>query len=407
MKINCVKVNDLNSDILKRLDSCINDNIKLYGKYKQYLFYKKGNNIYCFDTNTNKFINGNIHSNWVECITRFYLTDCSKTISFEKFNSDIIFTNESFEIVDKIFSYDYLKERKSYFDNNKYSSNKCISNDIWDAQSDYNYGLSIIYKNDNSKELYGVVDSNYNIVFNYNENTSKIKILNGNLLLIKNKDGLSSIYDINKGCLFDFSKKIDDVIILQDDIYKLKVGEKYLLYVNGKIIEDNYDDIVFDRNILIIEKDDEVLFYDLNLNLLYKTNDKEFNKSKDNIYYKKDNHIIEHNLSNGNESIIGRKKFIKSDGSLIKTKSLKSILSKYKYYYEDNVEGEIYFFEDEMYGISIEFDDVSVIKWYKNIDDIKKAKRNICNAIINLDSSLGEFDLRKKMIKQSGGAVGV
>ena len=69
-------------------------------------------------------------------------------------------------------------------------------------------------------------------------------------------------------------------------------------------------------------------------------------------------------------------------------------------------EGEIYLFDDEMYGISVKFDDVCAIKWFKDIDSIKNAKRNIANAILNL-STLDEFDLDKKMIKQSGGQVGV
>ena len=403
MEIKSFKVNELNKDILNRFNNCFNcDSVKLLGKYKQYIFFNKDNNICCYDTFKNCFIKGNRYSNMVECIIRFDLKDCSKEVSFEVSNIGTYFTRESLELVDKIISYDYLKERNGDYFSNISSSNKCISNDIWDAQSSYHYGLSIIYKNNKGKELYGVVDSKYNIVFEYDENVSKIKRLSSKLLLIENNDGLSSIYEISYGYLFDFNNKIDSVSILNDEILKIKVGEKYQLYLHGKLFDDLYDNVTYDRNILIIEKDNMTYFYDLNFNFLYKTTEKDFYKSNDCIYYKKNNHYIEYNLFNGNKTVIGKKKFISDDGSLIK-----SNLDKYNYYYEDSIEGEVYLFEDEMYGLSITIDDVSVVKWFKTIDDIKKAKKNIATAIINFGSSLGEFDLCKKMVKQSGGTVGV
>ena len=406
MEIKCIKVSELNKDILEKFNNCFKSNdIKFIGKYMQYLFLINENKVYCFDMKKNQFVKGKYFSNWIENTITFQFTDSLNSIVFEDFNGNKIFTNSSSEIVDMIFEYDYLKKRNPYRCNSNCNSNKCISNELWQSQSSYKYGLSIIYKNDNGSELYGIADSLYNIVFDYDKNVSKINILNNKLLLIEKKDGLSSLYDINNGYLFDF-KKINSVVILDDGIYKIKVGEKYQLFINGKLINDEYDDITFDRNVLIIEKSDEVLFYDLNLNLLYKTSNKDFSKSRDCIYYKKDNNYIEHNLFNSNEIVIGRKIFKNSDGSLIKIASLKKILSKYKYYYDDMSEGEIYLFADEMYGISVKFDDVCAIKWFKDIDSIKNTKRNIANAILNL-STLDEFDLDKKMIIQSGGQVGV
>ena len=403
MEIKSLTVNELNKDILNNFNNCFGcNNIKLLGKYRQYLFFYKDDNVYCYDTNTNRFIEGNTRSNWVECIITFILKDCSKRVSFDVSNLGIHFTKESLEFIDRIYSYDYLKEKNGDYHDNTSSSNKCISNDIWDAQSSYHYGLSIIYKNVKGKELYGVVDSEYNIVFDYDENVTKIKRLSSKLLLIENKDELSSIYEIGYGYLFEFNKKVDSVSVLHDGILKIKVGEKYQLFIDGKLLDDSFDNITYDRGVIIIEKDCMIYFYDSNFNFLYKTSDKDFSKSNTCIYYKKNNQHIEYNLFNGNKTVIGKKKFISDNGSIIK-----SNLKKYKYYYEDRVEGIIYLFEDIEYGLSINIDDVCAIKWFKDIDDIKKTKKNIAMAIINLGSSSGEFDSNKKMIKQSGGAVGV
>jgi len=112
MEIKCIKVSELDKDILEKFNNCFkSNNIKFIGKYMQYLFVINENKVYCFDTKKNQFVKGKHFSNWIENTITFQFTDSLNSIVFEDFNGNKIFTNSSSEIVDMIFEYAYLKKK--------------------------------------------------------------------------------------------------------------------------------------------------------------------------------------------------------------------------------------------------------------------------------------------------------
>jgi len=265
------------------------------------------------------------------------------------------------------------------------SLKKC---DKWDAQSEYEDGLSIIYKNINGKELYGVVDTDYNVVFDYDENVKTIKILYSDLLLIGNNKGFNSVFDLGRKsymCPFEYS--FNEVERLSSDTFRVKVNDKYRLIKNGNISDEAYDDIGFDRGILILTIDNEIRFIDSDGNILYKMDRQKFLKSKEDIYYEFDFNIIKHNLFTGKEVIIGKRTFYDGDRE-IGTSSIDEILNNYNFYYIDN-EGIVRLFKTMKYGIELKSNDVSVYRWYDNKKYVYEFQKELLNnlMIMNENSS--------------------
>lgn len=73
---------------------------------------------------------------------------------------------------DNIYPSNILSNFKKQDNIHDYQSCGLESNDKWEAQSEYKYGLSIIYKNG----LYGVCDTERNIIYDYDENITYIKL---------------------------------------------------------------------------------------------------------------------------------------------------------------------------------------------------------------------------------------
>lgn len=258
------------------------------------------------------------------------------------------------------------------------SLKKC---DKWDAQSEYKDGLSIIYKIINGEELYGVVDTDYNVVFDYDENVKTIKILYSDLLLIGSNEGFNSIFDLQRNCyVCPFKYEFNEVERLSLDIFRVKVGDRYRLIRNGSISDEVYDDIGFDRGILILTIDNEIRFIDSDGNILYKLEKQKFLKSKKDVYYEFDFNIIKHNLFTGKEDIIGKRTFYDGDKK-IETSSIDEILNNYNFYYVDN-EGFVRLFKTMKYGVELKSNDVSVYRWYDNKRYVYEFQKELLNNLV-------------------------
>ena len=273
------------------------------------------------------------------------------------------------------------------------SLKKC---DKWDAQSQYNEGLSIIYKNIDGKELYGVADTDYNVVFDYDESVKTIKILYSDLLLVGNNEDLNSVFDLKRNCyVCPFKYEFNTVERLSTDIFRVKINDKYRLIKNGSISDEVYDDIGFDREILILTINDEIRFIDSDNNILYKLKKQKFLKSKKDIYYEFDSNIIKHNLLTGKEDIIGKRTFYDGDKK-IETSSVDEILNNYNFYYIDN-EGIVRLFKTMKYGIELKSNNVSIYRWYDSKKYVYEFQKSLLESLLFFDK---EKENSKKLIKK-------
>lgn len=282
---------------------------------------------------------------------------------------------------------------------------RCISNnpllktcDKWDAQSDYTYGLSIIYKCVDDDEFYGVVDQEYNVVLDYDENIKKIKIESPSIILVENKDNQSNIYDTKNGYVTSFKYQFDSVSKLENNIYRVKNNSKFRYILNGEISDCEYDNIAYDRGVIILTKEDEIIFINQENEVLYKMKKQKYFKSTEDVYYERNSSVIRHNLYTGKETIIGRRN-IYEDGNPINSESTEEMLDKYQYYFIDE-EGFVHFTDSMYYGIELESNGISVYKWFENPDDVRAFQKKLLENLINMGECETIQESKKVFIKK-------
>ena len=151
---------------------------------------------------------------------------------------------------------------------------KKISNEKWDAMSDYIFNMAIIYKDNR----YGVIDEEYNIILDLNDKYDNIKLLPNYLIFLTDKNGNNALYSKNDGFIINFDKNIkyDDIALvgknIDDNFYAIK-NEKYgLIDKCGNIkLKCEYDLIpinnILNKNFIIACKGDTTEFYDNNFNM--------------------------------------------------------------------------------------------------------------------------------------------
>lgn len=272
--------------------------------------------------------------------------------------------------------------------------------DKWDAQSKYDNGLSIIYKCNEGKELYGVVDSNYNVLFDYDENIIGIKVLSNDLILVEGKNGLNSIFDLKEGIyVVSFKYKFDEVVKLDKDIYKVEKDGKYRLVIDNEICDILYDSIAFDRGTIILTLANEIIFMDTNKNILYKLEKQQYFKSSSDVYYNSNSNIIRHNLYTDKEQIIGCNSLYDGDKE-IKDMSIEQVLNNYKYYYFDN-DGKIDLYKSEKYGIKLENNGISVNRWYDNYKYVREFQKRFLENLISIgEENFMQINQEQKVLKK-------
>lgn len=271
--------------------------------------------------------------------------------------------------------------------------------DKWDAQSEYIYGLSIIYKRTDNNEFYGVVDSKYNVVLDYDESIEKIKIESPRIILVENKDKQSNLYDIENGYITNFKYRFDSVVRLGNNIFKVKNNNKFRYILNGEISDCEYENIAYDRGVIILTNEDEITFINQDNQVLYKMKKQKYFKSTEDIYYEKNSSIIKHNLYTGEETTIGRRNIV-GNGNPIDSESVDDILEKYKYYFIDE-DGYVHLTDTMYYGVELESNGISVYRWYDNPDNVKSLQKNLLENLIDMGEKETIHDGKKVFMKNN------
>lgn len=439
MQINYIQKTDILTEELINNYKKNNDiNFNIYGRYKNLLFILNNNKIDVFDTAQKKFIttidadeihyvsdthghysffqyqqdeNGNIGD---VCIfdEHFNIEDISRKEVRKRFNLKINLNHNFLNNGDECYNLNYedieysyssawrtnkfiellvnkkndivlalssthLKENIPKINENYIDMQKeRISNDKWDGMSKYKYKLAIITKNG----LYGVINDNYEIVFDYNPDIINIKILSYDTILIENKNHEKFLYNINTKTMQKYKENIslNNIQMLKDNIYRLQKGNKYKLYIDHKLYEGLYDDIYTETelDIIILENNKKTKIIDTKGNILLQLNSNKFFVIQNDIYYKLKDGIYKFNLKSMQSDKINNY-FIKTEDGQEIPYDDKSIFLTYKYYYNDSKTHDMVLCKDMKYGLEIKDNDISVVRWFNSREKMIEVHRLI------------------------------
>lgn len=223
-------------------------------------------------------------------------------------------------------------------------------------------------------------------MFDYDANIQYIKIISSNILLVKNKDNLSSIFDINDGYIIPFKCLFDDVTKLDKEIYKVCYDNKYRYIINNRISDREYNNISYDRGILILEAESKIIFMDMEENILFEKMLDNYYKSNNDVYYQENDRIIKHNLYSGEELTISAD-ILYDENTVIDEYDINSILKKYKYYYIDD-HGKMILFKNMKYGVSIDSGHgIRTYKWYDSLKTVYEFQKELLVNLINISEN--------------------
>lgn len=295
----------------------------------------------------------------------------------------------------EILPNEFLKMKKIKFKNDNFREK--IITDKWQAMSDYKYGLSIIYNNG----VYGVIDLNYNIVFNYDNNITYINILSPNTLILKNKDNKKALYSIEKGYITNFEDNIDFETIneLSNNVFRLTTNNKHKLIIGNKTFEGEYNYIYFDEGVIILEQKNKTIFLDINGKLIKTINTNEFYKYNNNIYFKQKNAIYKIDLKTSEKTLI--KSFIKTEDGKIINNNIDNILKKYNYYYFDEQNNELILFKEKKYGVKVDTgNNISTYKWFDKLKNSYIFEKLFLENLVNCIDNSNEISKQKVLTKK-------
>ena len=272
-----------------------------------------------------------------------------------------------------------------------------IKSHLWEGCSTRKFGMFVVYKNENDKVLYGVIDDKGNFLVNFKEYV-KVELLtnynvyltdkNNNSYIYSKKYGLNKI-EINKRIIkLELSKDFPYYIItINDDKYgELKglinnKGEILLepiykqIYMNNKNMIYGMDCINDNKKHIFNSKIQEIMTIDADILLFF-----------DNyIIYQKNNQIFVIDLNTMDNTYFNLSylkdefdKYFNLDELRTKSdKQLESLVKKYPYYEEDL--GHIILHKTKKYGIKLtsEINNKSYKRYFKNKDQLEKIEKYI------------------------------
>ena len=295
------------------------------------------------------------------------------------------------EVSKNIYYKNYDKLQKSvecYKDIESHKSSPLITTKNWDAMSEYKFGLAIIYKDGK----YGVINTEYDIVYPYQEEVVFIKIISETSLFLKNVNGICAIYDIfKKEYEMDFKEGVraENIEEIRPSIFKIITKEGNYVRINKKNITDlMVEKVWYDErdNTIILENESKVGIYTKEAEKIIEVETSKYDKIKDYLFYHQNNNQYICDLKNKSIKKLNTLYAKNQDGEMV---YIDDVLKKYSYYYIDDDTNEMTVFEDIVYGILIEINHgTKVIRWVDSLDKMFKLEEEIMNNILPKETNV-------------------
>ena len=295
------------------------------------------------------------------------------------------------EVSKNIYYKNYDKLQKSvecYKDIESHKSSPLITTKNWDAMSEYKFGLAIIYKDGK----YGVINTEYDIVYPYQEEVVFIKIISETTLFLKNANGTCAIYDISKKEYdMDFKEGVraENIEEIRPSIFKIITKDGNYARINKKNITDlTVDKVWFDErdNTVILENESKVGIYTKEAEKIMEVETSKYNKIKDYLFYHQNNNQYMCDLKSKSIKKLNTLYAKNQDGKMI---NINNVLKKYNYYYIDDDTNEMTVFKDIVYGILIEINHgTKIIRWVDSLDKMFKLEEEIMNNLLPKETTI-------------------
>lgn len=275
-----------------------------------------------------------------------------------------------------------------YKDTKSYKSSPLITTKNWDAMSQYKFGLAIIYKDGK----YGVINTEYDIVYPYQEEVTFIKIISETSLFLKDVNGVCAIYDISKKEYeMDFKEglRAENIEEIRPSIFKIITKEGTYARISKKNITDLIvEKVWYDErdNTIILGNETKVGIYTKEAEKIIEVETSKYDKIKDYLFYHQNNNQYMCDLKNKSIKKLNTLYAKNQDGEMI---YIDDVLKKYSYYYIDDDTNEMTVFEDIVYGILIEINHgTKVIRWVDSLDKMFKLEEEIMNNILPKETNV-------------------
>lgn len=270
-----------------------------------------------------------------------------------------------------------------------------------------NFNLDVIYK----KGKYSVIDCDSNLIISYDDDIKYVKVINDNVIMLRNADGVCALYDINKGYLIGFGDNIKfyNVFKLNNDIFKLEVDKGYRLFIKNNLYEVIYDDIYITLdNIIVAESFKNIDFYNVGGLLLFNTKSSSFYKCDEDMFYCENNKFYHYNFKTCKKKEMNILSLFKLEDGTDLNCSIDEVLQNFAYYYngEINEREDFVLFKENKYGLKIGLEvgicrKLHANRWFDSKEERKKYLQVLLDSIMNLSVSneVDNFDGKKKVKK--------
>lgn len=280
------------------------------------------------------------------------------------------------------------KEEESYKQREYYESSPLITTKNWDAMSEYKFGLAIIYKDGK----YGVINTEYDIVYPYQEEVVFIKIISETSLFLKDVNGTCAIYDVSKKEYeIDFKEGVraENIKEISPSIFKIITKEGTYARINKKNITDlMVEKVWYDErdSTIILESENKVRIYTKEAEKIIEVETSKYDKIKDFLFYHQNNNQYMCDLKSKNIKKLNTLYAKNQDGEMV---DIDDVLKKYSYYYIDDDTNKMTVFEDIVYGILIEINHgTKIIRWVDSLDKMFKLEEEIMYNILPKETNV-------------------
>lgn len=404
-------------------------------KYIMVITSKYGDKIYCRDYNQPKYSDTAISYMYdmeedfhnLECFCNVFDMNGQNVVPKDRYLANIYQFNNMLEgdRFEKTIKYRDLLDEEICLDNKKYVSYDdlpiALDNDyvrIYNAyaietffkknnvsKKEDSFSLNVILK----KNKYTVVDSDRNIMINYDDGVSSVKIVDDNTIVLRNINGNSAIYDINKGYLITFDDGIsfDKVSRLDNDILKVDFSSKSCFLINNNLSKEVYDDIYMTSDKMIVcEKIKKVDFYNIDGALLFSINAKNFYKYDEYLFYSEDYKYYCYNFNTGIKKEMDVLSLFKLEDGTDINLGIDEVLDNYSYYFDGEFSERECFtlFNDKKYGVKLKIEVgtgkyVDGNRWFNQKDERDLFFLTLLNSFLDMSLDMKKDSSLKRVKK--------
>lgn len=262
------------------------------------------------------------------------------------------------------------------------------------------FNLDVVY----TKWRYSVINRDKGLIISYDESIKDVQVVDNDVIMLKNNNKKSALYDINKGYLISFDDNIefDRAYKLTKDVFKLEEKNGYRFLIKNNISSKTYKDIyiTFD-NIIIAKNLDSNDLYNVNGSLILSITSNNFYKCDDDIFFCENNRFYNYNLKSSTKHELNILSLFKLEDGTKLNIDIDEALQSFTHCYYDKKNSDFTLFKEKKFGIEIDLDIKTANKWFDTKDQKDKYLQALSDFLINIPivDKMDNYECKKKTKK--------